>query len=304
MKFLLPGARRCFGVALVFVGVVACSEQPDAGSEPTPESPGLVPATSDEATDSEVSEQQSTPPPVSHPDDWFDTELTTSLSEAHPGDAVDVSIVCPGRGRSFEAPFVVVHSGLRFAQQEVPAGEADVYSTSFVVPYWLEPGELQLRGQCPRPPGPCDDTSDCPEYDSDPVPVVTLPLVSREDPWDSWRPTVEPYLDPVGDVGSTLPGGAIVTGSDPDQVRLDAQVGDRIQVTAQCPVDAVDGARFVIVPLRTLSLANDARDDVDWLITGDPDQPGRYVVSSDMLGGFAEFLDEPLPCSLRRYPSR
>lgn len=89
---------------------------------------------------------------------------------------------------------------------------------------------------------------------------------------DAWRPVAERYLDPTAEVGAALAAGAIVTASDSGEAHLDAQIGDRIQVSAQCPAEATaEGARFVLVPAWRLERSNEVRDDWGWTI-GD----GRY----------------------------
>jgi hypothetical protein len=289
------------GMLVLALAVAGCSSEP--GSSPTTSTPAsdastpmaTSPVGTTSSSPSDTSEPPTTPV-VTYPDDWFDIELTSSIPEAHPGDTVNVTIVCPHRGTSFAAPFEVVHPDLTFAQQEVRATATDRYSTSFLVPYWLEPSELELHGGCPRPPDPCDDTDDCPEYTTDPTPILTLPLTPAGDgAWDSWRAVSEPYLDPTAEVGATLPGGAIVTALENQHANLDARVGDRIQVTAQCPLDAeANGTRFVIVPEWTLARAAELGDDSGWSIIADPDHPGRYVVSLDTLQSMEEVLGEPL----------
>lgn len=293
------------GMLVFALAAAGCSSQPDSSRTTTaPASDASTPmATShvDSAlgtttsAPSDAAEPQTTPV-VTYPDDWFDLELTSSISEAHPGGTVDVTIVCPHRGTSFAATFDVVHPDLTFAQEEVRATAANRYSTSFRVPYWLEPSELELHGRCPRPPDPCDDTDDCPEYATDPTPILTLPLTPAGDGvWDFWRPVTEPYLDPTAEVGATLPGGVTVTALENQQAIIDARIGDRIQVTAQCPLDTeADDARFVIVPESTLARAAELGDDWGWSTTADPDHPGRFVVSSDTLQSMEKALGEPL----------
>jgi hypothetical protein len=295
------------GVLLVAAAAAGCTGQPRA----TPETSGASTrvtassAASSVATDvgssGDVSDRSaaSVPTLVTYPDGWSDIELTASASEVHPGDSVDVSIVCPHRGRKWAAPFEVAHPDLTFAMEEVRASASDRYTTSFVMPYWLEPGDLELHGGCPVPPGPCDDTDDCPEYRTVPTPVVTLPLPlapAGDGAWDAWRPVVEPYLDPTPEAGTALPGGAMATMSEPSQVSADVRVGDRLPVITQCPLDAAtDGARFVIVPARTLALVADRADDWGWSVQPDPNLPGRYIVSSDTLLLAERVQGEPLP---------
>lgn len=236
------------------------------------------------------------PPVTTYPDGWFDIELVTEATAARPGDTVAVSIVCPSRGISFAASFEVVHADLTFAMEEVSATGPDVYSTSFVVPYWLEPGELELHGGCPRPPGPCIDTEDCQEYEIDLTPVVTLPLEPAGDrAWDSWRPVSAPFVDPTPEVGNTLPGGAVVTVAEPPWVAVQARIGDQLRVAAECPADAVtDGARFVVLP-GTAIATTELGPQWGWSVEPDTEQPGRFVVSSETLLTAERILDEPLP---------
>lgn len=293
------------GVLLVTAAAAGCTGQPQA----TPETSGAstrgtassaAPSGAPDAASSGDAPDRpatSVPTPVTYPDDWSDIELTASASEVHPGESVDVSIVCPHRGRNWAAAFEVVHPDLTFATEEVRASAPDRYTTSFVVPYWLEPRDLELYGGCPVPPGPCDDTDDCPEYRTVPTPVVTLPLTPDGDgAWDAWRPVVEPYFDPAPAAGTTLPGGARVTRSEPPQLSIEVRVGDRLQVITQCPLDAAaDGARFVIVPARTLVLVADQADGWGWSVQPDPDHQGRYIVSSDTLLLAERVQGEPLP---------
>lgn len=239
----------------------------------------------------------SSPTPLkTDPDEWSGIELASSTTRARAGDTIEVSMLCPGRGTSFAASFEVVHVDLTFAMEEVAATEPDVYSTSFVVPYWLAPGELELHGGCPRPPGPCEDTSDCLEYDIDPTPVVTLPLTRAGDrAWDDWRPVTEPFLDPLPELGAVLPGGSVLAAAERPWAAVRAQTGNRLRVTARCPVDAsTDGAHFVILPGWALD-AVDRGVQWGWSILPDPEQPGRYLVSSDDLLAAERWLGEPLP---------
>lgn len=290
-------------LALVTAG---CSSQPDTSQTTTAPASDVAPPMATSPVDVSSGAAARAPrntsaapttPVVTYPDDWFDIELMSSLSAAHPSDTVDVTVVCPGRGTNFAAPFKVVHPDLTFAQQEIRTTVADRYSTSFVVPYWLEPGQLELHGGCPRPPDPCDDTDECHEYDVDPTPILALPLTdASESGWETWRPVTEAHIDLTAEVGATLPGGAIVTAVENEWVDLDVRVGDRIRVTAQCPVAAdVNESRFVIVPDRTLAQAAELGDDWGWSIIADPDYPGRYVVSSETLQSMEEVLGEPLP---------
>lgn len=295
---LAPRIIGTCGAVLALVSAVGCTGGSQAGSTTTASSVGAPTASAATSGDAPNRSATSVPTPVTYPDGWSDIELAASVSEVHPGDSVDVSIRCPHRGRNWAAAFEVIHPDLTFAMEEVRASAADRYTTSFVVPYWLGPGDLELHGGCPAPPRPCDDTSDCSEYETVPTPVVTLPLTPAGDgAWDSWRPVVEPHLDPTPEVGATLPGGAVVTMSEPLQASLDVPVGGHLRVAAQCPLDAAtEGARFVMAPERTLALlAVDRQDGWGWSVQPDPDHPGRSIVSSDILLLAERMLGEPLP---------
>ena len=85
------------------------------------------------------------------PDGYDEIELVTSVSEVRTGDEIDVTYVCPFRDAIWEAYFQVDHLDETFEQQEVPRSDPDEFATSFVVPYWLEPGEIVIRRWVPEP---------------------------------------------------------------------------------------------------------------------------------------------------------
>lgn len=297
--------------ALILAAVLgsACADDPDQGRPTTPNT-SVVTGDSEQGATITVSAPTSSPPdvpagPVSYPDDWLDIVLSASAMVARPGDSVDVTITCPhrtARGLS-QAPFEAVYGDLTLAMEELDATARDLFTTSFVVPYWVGPGSIELRGACPHPPGPCDDTADCKEYATDPTPVVILPIELEDGrEWFSWRPVTEPYLDlaEVPAAGEVLPGGARVidAGSDGSGVPwavIEVEVGDRLPVAVRCPAgSATDGARFVIAQGRLLASVESA-DPWGWAVTPVPDDPDRYVLSSEDLLLKQQYFSEPLP---------
>ena len=294
---MVGSGDRWRGVLCVACAVViaACTSESNVGEESTASS----------APDPSVASTvpQTTAAPVTTiaplatwvPDGFDDIELVVPVDEAAPGDTVEVTIVCPHRDAAWEAYLRVDHLDETFEQQEVARSGPDEFATSFAVPYWLEPGEIVLRGGCPSPPGPCDDTGDCPEYLIDTTPPVPLTLLPRSEPWDAWRPLTEPYIAPPPTAGAALPGGAVVEAAGDGWAALRASVGDRVTIAALCsPAAEASGGRFVVMPSRTRE-TDLYQDDWNWSIDGDPAVSGRYVVANETLQQAELVLGDPLP---------
>ena len=294
MRRVRSAARGGFVVAVAVV-VLGCSGQSDSVASTTAATTTSIPALLHPESTADRSDDPTTSRAVRFGEDWPAGELTTPAADVRRGDSVDVVIECPERDRAFAAPFEVVHPDLTFARAEVTATASDIYATSFVVPYWLPPGELELRGACPRPPGPCDDTGDCAAYLSVPSPVVTVRLTAETGvPWDAWRPVTGPFLAEPAEVGATPAGGAPTSEYGPESAVVDARVGDRLRVAARCQSGAAtDGARFVLMSPRLV--VDTESDGWGWSVSEDPDRPGRFVVSSERLLVSEAAFGEPLP---------